>query len=111
MSSMPRSHSYGESQPVTSSDQPFAGPNSARVVAALRARFRAPEAAVTAELRGALSEYVKHLKDGGYSGDQIVLLLDRVMLDVGMDNGILSRGRLTSSITALFIEEFQRPDE
>ena len=108
---MPQQDIPRDSHQAVTHAEPVGGPNSVRVVAALRERFPAQDEKVTAELHGAVGEYVAHLKDGGYTPDQIVVLLDRVMFDVGMDTAAQSRGRRSTSITRLFIEEFQRPED
>ena len=108
---MPQLNSDRTGHPVAPSSAPLLGPTSVRVVAALRQRFPAPTADVTDELRSALREYVGLLKDGAYSAEQVIVLLDRVMFDVGMNDGVVSRGQSSCSITRCFIEEFQRADD
>ena len=82
------------------------GPNAGRAISALEAVASAGGNDITQELRDAVCEYVGFLKAEGLMAEHAIILLNRIMHQVGLDERGGHRAPLVDNVILLCVEEF-----
>jgi hypothetical protein len=84
------------------------GSDAARTIAALRGVADGVSARAEEELSQAVCEYGGNLKGQGFRAEQIVILVNRLMTENGVDRSLVDHGPLIDRIVKTCVVEYYR---